>query len=526
MIYTKLNLKKKLKMKTKRKLMLLTLIIAHFMIFLDSSILPVALPTIQRLFHSSMEQLQWMINSYLLAIAILAALSGKISDIFGHRKIFLLSLVVFGFFSFLCAISQDNLQLIISRFCQGIGAALMVSSALPLIVECFEEKIRGKIIGIIVSAASLGFTMGPLVGGFFSQYLSWHYIFLINIPIAIIGVIVGFISIPKSIKLNEKIDFKGAISFIIAVSCLTIALMQGKTFGWGSLTTILLFFFFVCFALILYFSDKKAKHPFIDFSIFKNVTFLCALIALCTISIARIMAMYWVIYFQNVLEFTPTYAGILEMISAIPMLFFSAYVGKFCDKYGSRRSIITGQIVTILSFLLLIFCLPRGNIILLSISLLFFGVGVVFIKIASFSSGLSSVSSNKRGIAGGLLNSFNNLGSSFGVAVLGAVFLNSQFKFFTSNLKKNPDTQNIDPNVFEGLLSKTTKALNALKTLPSSIQAEIKTAMKTSYSYGINLSNLIAAFIIALALFVIFYLFKPKKKKEKIPYKKKPKDQV
>ncbi|NGX56729.1 MAG: Multidrug resistance protein Stp [Candidatus Anoxychlamydiales bacterium] len=518
--------KQKIYIPVKNKLILLALIFANFMIVLDVSILPVALPTIQKLFHSSSEQLQWMVNSYLLTLTILVALSGKISDIFGHRKIFILSLVLFCVFSFLCAISQNSFHLIISRFLQGIGAALMISSITPLQIDCFPKNQRGKIMGIIASGGSLGFAIGPFVGGILTQYFSWQYIFLINVPISIIGIVIAFFAIPKSKKSYEKIDFKGTFSFMIAVSSITIALMQGKEWGWGSFSTLFLFFFFIFFSIILYISDKKAKYPFIDFSLFKNKIFLCALIAICVVSIVRMMTIFWVIYFQNVLDFSPTYSGTLLMISAIPMLFISVYAGRFVDKYGPRSSILTGLVALILSFLLIVCGLSIGNVVLLSISLFLLGIGLLFTLIASYNSGLSSISSNKRGIAGGVLNSFRNLSSSLGIAILGAIFLNAQFKIFSFSLKQNPDTKNFDPNIFEGLLSKSSKAIEAFTGVSTSIQNEIVTALKSSYTYGINLSNLISAFLIAGVLFIILYFFKPKKKKEKINLKEISKDHI
>ena len=174
----------------KKRWTIFVLMIANFIVFLDASILPVALPTIQKLLHSSEEQLQWMINSYLLSLSIFVAIGGKLADIFGHRKIFSLGMFLFGISSLFCGISPTSEYLIVSRFIQGCGSALMIPSSTSLLYEAFGGNKIGKGMGLIATSGSIAFSVGPLAGGLFSEYLSWHYIFFINVPITIIGLII------------------------------------------------------------------------------------------------------------------------------------------------------------------------------------------------------------------------------------------------------------------------------------------------------------------------------------------------
>ncbi len=200
-------------MKKNERWILFTLVITCMMAFLDTAILPVALPTIQQMLHSSTVQLQWMVNSYLLAGAIFVATGGKLGDIFGHRRIFCAGISLFGLSSALCGLSQTNWELITFRFFQGIGSALMIPTSLALLCETFSEKRRGKALGIVTSAGSVALGLGPVIGGFFTQYLSWHYIFYINVPIAIISLISALYFISKSPKLKVSIDYLGFMSF-------------------------------------------------------------------------------------------------------------------------------------------------------------------------------------------------------------------------------------------------------------------------------------------------------------------------
>ena len=153
-------------------LILITLVLSNGMVFLDATILPVALPKIQSMFHSTSAQIQWMINSYLLAMAVFMVAGGKIADMFGRRKIFCIGMGLFGISSLLCGFSYASWQLIGFRFMQGIGAALMSPASTGLLCESFSEKERYTVIGILGSVGSIFMTLGPLIGGYFTQYLS------------------------------------------------------------------------------------------------------------------------------------------------------------------------------------------------------------------------------------------------------------------------------------------------------------------------------------------------------------------
>ena len=201
------------------------------------------------------------------------------------------------------------------------------------------------------------------------------------------------------------------------------------------------------------------------------------------------------------------------MISSFPMIFFAPYAGILIDKKGPRFTIVLGLFLLIIAFTSLTIFMPTGNLILISLSLITFGFGMILTMVSSFNSGVGSVPQNKRGAASGVLNTFRNTGTSLGVAILGAIFSHSQFNRFSHLLLRKKETSNLDPNIFEGLLSNTSKAINAFKSLSSNIQLSVKEALKSSYIYGITFSNLFAAFIIVVTFCIILYYFKPKKVK-------------
>src|SRR5260221_5776395 len=190
------------------------------MIFLDQSVLPVALPTIQRELGAGSIALEWTVNAYILATAVFVLAAGKVGDWIGHKKAFIFGVLLFAFASLLCGMSLNVMFLIASRILQGIGAALIFPSSTVLLMALFPQKERGKATGINVSVSSLFLIIGPLIGGYFSQIVSWGWIFWINIPLALLAIILVAVLIPISPKGEGKIDLLGFLFFFSGSSLL------------------------------------------------------------------------------------------------------------------------------------------------------------------------------------------------------------------------------------------------------------------------------------------------------------------
>ncbi|MBX9744073.1 MAG: MFS transporter, partial [Chlamydiales bacterium] len=189
------------------------LIPAIAMVFVDQAVLPVALPTIQEHLGATHTQLWWCINSYLLVSAVLMLAGGKLGDSIGYRKTFMIGMLIFAVSSALCGISFHVDWLIGSRALQGVGAALMIPASSPLIMSLFSQKERGKAIGINVSISSLFLVLAPLIGGYFTEVLSWRWIFWINLPLALVGLILIPLFIPHSSPKKQHFDLFGFLFF-------------------------------------------------------------------------------------------------------------------------------------------------------------------------------------------------------------------------------------------------------------------------------------------------------------------------
>ena len=210
----------------KKHLVLIAMISSTSLIFLNATLFPVALPTIQKELGVSLSTLQWIINAYLLTTSIFVIAGGRLADLFGSRKIFCLGVSLYSIASVMGGFAETGWWLVMSRAIQGTGGALMSPSGMSLLIHAYPENQRGKAIGIMVAIGSLFLSLGPFIGGAFTEYLSWRWAFGINPPIALLGIIMIMRAVPKSEKQTARLDFLGFFAMSFAFTCLTIALMQ------------------------------------------------------------------------------------------------------------------------------------------------------------------------------------------------------------------------------------------------------------------------------------------------------------
>lgn len=499
----------------KKWVAIFVLMMTNAMLWLDATILPVALPTIQSYFHSSIANLQWMVNIYLLALPLFVVVAGKAGDILGHRKILSFGILLFAFSSLFCGFSQSSGQLIIARFFQGVGAAMIVPTATGILYENIPEKNRGAILGIISFSNSFFIAMGPLVGGFIVDYFSWHYIFFVNIPLSAIAFFLTLRFLHKSPILRESIDILGFLSYGLSLVCLTTAIMEGKEWGWGSTPILTLFFSFLLFFVILCYADKKAKHPFISFPLFKILPFLSGLLVIFFVSFGRGMIIFWPIYFQDVLSLSPMASGALTSASGFLNMVFAPFVGKIADKHGDKKPVLTGLTIIILSFLWISFSMFRMNLFLLFPALLAIGFGIILVMVPAYTCAMNSVPATKRGTAAGLISTFRETGGTLGVAIFGSIIINLHVERFSFLLSQSKETSSLNSSLFEGFFSKTAATLEALKNLPLQVQEMVTDAFRLSYSFAISFTNIIAALFVTIGLVIVIFLFKYKRKEEK-----------
>lgn len=390
---------------------------ATALMFMDQTILPVALPAIQKELGATDTQLQWCVNAYILAIAMFLLVSGKLGDSIGLRKTFSFGIVGFVLSSALCGMSQTANWLIWMRGLQGMSAALMMPPQNAIMRHVFSPSSLGRGIGFVVSISSIFLMIAPVIGGYLTETLSWRWIFWINAPIGAIGLWVALFSWPSPKPVKRPIDLWGFLCFAIGVGLLTLFFMQVTDWGWVSPLSLSCLGSALFFLFLLILREKKTSHPFLDLPLFKRPLFAAINISVSTAQTFLMVGVFWLLYFQNILNYTPFEAGLLSFVSGFPLLFASPLAGFLSDRFGPKLPVALGNLLLLYTCFFLFF-FPTTTLLGLLITLLTFGMGIPLILTPSFATALTSVPSGKTGVAMGTIITLRMVAGSVGLACM------------------------------------------------------------------------------------------------------------
>lgn len=473
------------------------------MVFTDQSVLPVALPTIQKHLEATNTQLWWCVNSYLLVSAVLLLAGGKLGDWVGHRCAFVWGMMIFAGASALCGLSGDIAWLIGSRGLQGVGAALMIPASSPLLMTLFPQNERGKAIGINVSVSSLFLIFAPLIGGYLTETLSWRWIFWMNLPLAILGLWLVLRYIPKSVKGERRFDLWGCLFFMICSSSLVTLVMQVGDWGWTSLITGGLFIFCLINGFLLFWREKHARHPFIDLTLFRHPIYKAVNISIFATQFVLMITVYRAVFFQDGLDWSPIKSGTISFITSIPVLCLSPVGGWLADRSGSKIPIAIGFVLLICSFFWLAFFIQASLWVLL-LGLFAYGMGIPLIFTPSYSSAMGSIPPKKAGTAFGILATARALSSSLGVAVIGSFTGHVQDSTFRTLVEENPQMRVLDPSFWEGI---ATGAKQIQQSFNSEELQTILVYLKDSQIKAFASIHVVMGFVLMIAFAFVFVLY-------------------
>ncbi|MBS0629894.1 MAG: MFS transporter [Verrucomicrobia bacterium] len=480
------------------------------MIFIDITVLPVTLPTLERTLHMTPIGLQWIINAYTLALTVFVMAAGRFGDRYGHRRIFCWGLLLFSIGSTLCGASYSEWWFISSRTIQGIGAAMLVPTSSALLFNCFPAHQRGRALGLYVSIGSVFLSLGPVVGGLFTQYLSWRYVFWINIPIAIIGLILTLWVVPKREGHRCPFDLLGFLTSSLGITSIVIGIMEAKEWGWLSPLTIGLVGFGIVLIFLLLLIDRQVHDPYIDLSLFKDRNFTGAISTVFITQFFLMVTVFWAVYFQTVLEFSPAKAGLISLISNLPVIFAAPLGGHLLDRHGPRLPISIGFTLIIFGLFWFLHNLDSRNVGIILTAVVPFGCGVPLIFTPSFTTALGEVAPQKRGLASGTATMLRQLGATLGLAIMGSLFLTIENGQFSQDLQRHTSTATINPNQFQGLLAKTPQAIAALQKLPTQAQGYVNQIAISSNLKGYWAITTFALVSAMIGLCVALWLIKKK----------------
>jgi EmrB/QacA subfamily drug resistance transporter len=384
----------------------------------------VALPSIARDLKIGISELEWIVTGYALVFAALLITGGKLADMFGRRKIFVIGLAIFSLSSLACGLAPNASFLIAARCAQGVGAALMNPATLSIITATFPPKQRGQAIGIWAGVSALALAIGPLVGGLIVDNIGWNWIFFVNVPIGVLGIVVSLLVIRESRDTSheQSIDLPGLLTSGLALFSLSYALIEGNRKGWSSAEILGLIAAAAVFLAAFIVLEKRQRLPMLDLSLFKIPSFVGANVVALLVSLGMFGVFFFVsLYVQNILGYSPTKAGAIFLPMTILIILIAPVAGKMSDRIGGRW--LMGGGMTILGISLLLYQrigLHTGFWTLLP-ALILGGIGMALTMSPMTSVAMASVPVDKAGVGSGVLNSFRQVGGALGIAVMGAI---------------------------------------------------------------------------------------------------------
>lgn len=416
-------------MDSKKKGIVMAIVVAMFVGAVEGTVVTTAVPTIVREL-SGFELISWVFSLYLLTSAISTPIYGKLADLYGRKNILSIGIIIFLIGSSLCGLSRNMNQLIAFRALQGLGAGAIFTVTYTIVGDVFKLSERAKVQGWISSTWGIASLIGPFLGGFLIDYLSWHWIFFVNIPFGILSIVLLQRNLAENFERKEhKIDYAGTVALSIAI----VALLYGTMAGGKGLSTVVVSLITTALALAaFYFIESKAEEPIIPFEIFTKTNIVVNIISFLASAVLIAADVYMPIYMQNVLGFGATISGLAMAPMSITWLLSAVVLGKAISNYGERIVIGVSSLIILISCVLL----PTLNVnsslvlVIIYVSIMGFGFGGCFATLTIVVQ--SYVDYSKRGAATASNSLVRTLGQTIGVSIFGSMFNLSIAKYFSN----------------------------------------------------------------------------------------------
>ena len=390
-------------------------------VFLNMSSLNVVLPVISSFFHAGPLATNWILLSYMLVNSILILVFGKTADIFGRRKLYLAGLGLVTLVSFLCGFVNSVGLLIVLRVLQAVGGALVVTNTTPYITDSFPEKDLGVALGINVLVSSASQLLGPVIGGLLVYRLGWRWVFWFNVPLGLLGFILGLLILKPSRGriLDEKIDYFGNLCIFLGLGGFIFSLSQGGVVGWKAPSVIAGLILFVVFTSIFIYWEKRTSCPTIDFNLFRNREYCMANFSNFLNSLARSSVVLLIALFFQVMDKENTFgAGLKVLPITLGMLIASPLVGVLSRKYSTVKLSTSGLALSALGMLFLVLNMhPGASFPLIAAGQFLIGFGSGVFMTPNTKSIMLTVPVNRRGIANGMRSMIQNMGTVISTAL-------------------------------------------------------------------------------------------------------------
>ena len=486
-------------------------ILASSMAFVDSTAVNVALPALQGSFHSTVADVQWVVESYGVFLAALILVGGSLGDLWGRRFVFTIGVVIFALASVGCGFAANVYQLIVARSVQGVGAALLVPGSLAIISTSFDESSRGKAIGTWSGFTAITAAIGPVLGGWLVEHASWRWVFFINLPLALAVICISLWQIPESRRdTADRVDWSGAILATVGLGGLVYGLIESINLGWRNPlvfgSTIVGF----CCVVAFVFLEAHLRAPMLPLKLFGSRSFTGT--NLLTLFLYVAVGIFFFLFPMNLIQvqdYSATAAGAAMLPFILLMFSLSRWSGGLVSRYGPRGPLIIGPLVVALGFVVL--AVPAigesyWRTFFPGVIVLGFGMAVTVAPLTTVV--MNSVDQDRVGTASGINNAVARVASVVAIAVLGIVMV----KAFSFRLDNGLAALALPASVVHELQANVTK-LAGLQTPPGldpNTNTAIKQLVGAAFISGFRMLTLMSAGL-SLAGAAVAWLLIPKK---------------
>jgi EmrB/QacA subfamily drug resistance transporter len=393
-----------------------------FVLMLDSTVVALALPEIRHDVGASSEGLQWVMNGYLLTIAVLVVTAGRLGDMFGRKRVFLAGMVLFAVGSVVSGAAGDQDALILGRVLQGLGAAPMLSLSLALVCNVFPSEEQPRALGIWAAVSAVALAVGPLAGGLLIE-LDWRVIFWMNLPVLALGVAITVAAAPESTDpgAGTRIDWPGLAALSAGLTAVVLALVQAQS--WSTEAVLALALAGLLCLLAFWAIEHRVREPIVAFALFRNGPYFGA-----SAAAFALVGSYWAVmffqpqYLQDVRDHSPILSGLMILPVTAPMVFVSPFSGRLIGRFGVRRLMTAGMLCGVLGLLVLTRVDVDSPYGLLLAGYLLFGIALGLVYAPMSTAAMAVMPGEKVGIASGVLAMDRVLAGAVALAATGAVF--------------------------------------------------------------------------------------------------------
>ncbi len=480
--------------------------------FLDETAVVTALPTIQREFDSTSTEIQWVMGAYLLALASLMVAAGRLADLYGRRRLFLIGAGIFGGASLACAAAPDEAVLIAARAMQGVGGALLMPLGMANATAALPEERRGWAIGIVSTGATVFLALGPLVGGALVELASWRWIFLVNVPLVAAIIVITVRTFPETRGTERvQLDLLGLALLIGGLVALVVALLNVGDWGIRSPGTVSLLLTGAGLLVAFVAVERRVSQPLIDLALLKIPAVAGSLFALFATQFAILgLTVYLTLYLQHALGYSPATAGALTLPTVVIAPLLAGSVGRLTDRIGARSLVAGSLLLSALALAAIALLAEERRVLLLLPAFLAFGIARPVATVAGSAAVAAAIPLKARGLASALTTEARQLGAVMGVAVLGLVLTGLELA------RRNDLLDTVDSSFDErereavdGILAGSPQAQALLRPLGEAERDAAREAAATSFVAGFRGAMLVAALLAFAAALVSWRMLRP-----------------